>query len=222
MSSKDRGCPQHLKLFGAARCLPDQPTVHVPRGEVGALDVARARPQKLEHLLLIPVNGLRLIVPITRPSWRRLTICRCCQPSWGRFLVGGRPLPLYYSGTFPHTSTIASPYPPHPSGTNGGGECPSPLPFFGCSKASMAASVSPFASPRAPPAVESRFRSAYGARILRYPCAPRIPLLPFVAHVKSITHPPEPYSVRSRPATPLQQPPSAGLLGATTSISCPP
>src|SRR3954452_24515868 len=77
------------------------------------------------------------LTPITRPLWRCLTICRYCQPSWGCFLVGGRPLPLY-SGTFPHTSTtIASSYPPHPSQINGGGECSCPLLFFSCSNASQ-------------------------------------------------------------------------------------
>src|SRR3954464_15810912 len=123
------------------------------------------------------------LTPITRPLWRCLTICRYCQPSWGCFLVGGRPLPLY-SGTFPHTSTtIASPYPPHPSQINGGGECSCPLLFFSCSNARMAASVSLFASrPRAAPAVECHFRSAYSARTLHYPRAPPSPLLPFVPH----------------------------------------
>src|SRR3954468_21622963 len=103
------------------------------------------------------------LTPITRPLWRCLTICRYCQPSWARFLVGGRPLPLY-SGTFPHTSTIASPYPPHPSEINGGGECSCPLLCFSCSKPSMAASVSLFASPRAARTVECHFRLEYSAR----------------------------------------------------------
>src|SRR5215213_3881980 len=86
--------------------------------------------------------------PVTRPSSRRLTICRYRQPAWGRFLVGGRPLPLY-SGTSPHTSTNASSYPPHPSETNGGGECLCPRRFLSCSNASTAASVSLLAHPRA-------------------------------------------------------------------------
>ena len=28
-------------------------------------------------------------------SWRCLTTCRYCQPGWGRFRVGGRPMPVY-------------------------------------------------------------------------------------------------------------------------------
>src|SRR5215207_625010 len=85
--------------------------------------------------------------PLSRPFSRRLTICRYCQPAPGRFLVGGLPLPLY-SGTCPHTSTIASSYPPHPSETNGGGECGCPR-LFSRLKASRAASVSLLAIPRA-------------------------------------------------------------------------
>src|SRR5215217_3958658 len=85
--------------------------------------------------------------PVTRPSSRRLTICRYCQPALGRFLVGGRPLPPH-SGTSPHTSPIASSYPPHPSETIGGGECGCPR-LFSCLKASTAASVSLLAIPRA-------------------------------------------------------------------------
>src|ERR671912_356330 len=87
-------------------------------------------------------------IPITRPFCRCLTICRYCHCALGRFLVGGRPLPLY-SGTSPHTSTIASSYPPHPSETNGGGERLCPPRCLSCSNASMAASVSFLASPRA-------------------------------------------------------------------------
>src|SRR5215211_7823093 len=87
-------------------------------------------------------------VPTTRPFSRCLTICRYRQCARGRLLVGGRPLPLY-SGTLPHTCTIASSYPPHPSDTNGGGECGCPRPLFSCSKASMAACVSLLAIPRA-------------------------------------------------------------------------
>src|SRR5829696_6214954 len=86
-------------------------------------------------------------IPITRPFSRCLTICRYCHCALGRFLVGGRPLPLY-SGTSPHTSTIASSYPPHPSETIGGGECRCPR-LFSCLKASTAASVSLLAIPRA-------------------------------------------------------------------------
>src|SRR5215210_2266317 len=74
-------------------------------------------------------------------------VCRYCHCALGRFLVGGRPLPLY-SGTSPHTSTIASSYPPHPSETIGGGECRCPR-LFSCLKASTAASVSLLAIPRA-------------------------------------------------------------------------
>src|ERR687898_3670683 len=86
--------------------------------------------------------------PIPRPFSRCLTICRYCHcASGGRFLVGGRPLPLY-SGTSPHTSTIASSYPPHPSETIGGGECPIPR-LFTCLKGSTAAPVLLFAFPLA-------------------------------------------------------------------------
>ena len=87
-------------------------------------------------------------IPITRPFSRCLTICRYRQSAPGRFLVEGRPLPRY-SGTFPHTSTIASSYPPHPSDTNDGGECGCPRLLFSCSNASMAACVSLLAIPRA-------------------------------------------------------------------------
>jgi hypothetical protein len=41
--------------------------------------------------------------PLTRPSPRRLTICRYCQPALGRFLVGGAVL-------FPYTLRHLSPH----------------------------------------------------------------------------------------------------------------
>src|SRR5215210_5490016 len=159
-------------------------------------------------------------IPITRPFSRCLTICRYCQSAWERFLVGGRPLPRY-SGTFPHTSTIASSYPPHPSDINGGGECGCPRLLFSCSNASMAASVSLFAIPRAALSrvwlsiKVQRQNSPVSALSWQPPfalCFPR----------KSTTHLPEPCSIGSRLAI---HPPlllSAGQPPATTSRSCPP
>src|SRR5215207_6680751 len=157
--------------------------------------------------------------PITRPFSRCLTICRCRHPAWGFFLVGGRPIPRY-SGTFPHTSTIASSYPPQPSEINGGGECRCPR-RFNCSNASMAPRVSVFAIPRA-----ARKRVSLSISVTRQN-SPALSLSihpPFGLCVprRSTTHPPEPCSPRSRPSEPPPPHQRGGRPLAATSRSYPP
>src|SRR5215218_115561 len=145
--------------------------------------------------------------PVALPFSLYLIISRYCQPAWAFLLVGGRPLPLY-SGTFPHTSTIASSYPPHPSEINGGGErgCPR---RFNCSNASMAAWVSVFAIPRA-----ARTRVSFSISVKRQNSPARSlsmrPPFALCAPRRSTTHPPEPCSPRSRPSAPLPPLLSAG------------
>jgi hypothetical protein len=191
----------------------------VSGGEVSAFYIARTLPQKLNYFPLISINSLRLYT-YNPTIFRCLTIFRYCQPAWGHFLVGGRPLPLY-SGTCPHTSTIASSYPPHPSETNGGGQSGCPR-LFSCSKASMAASARSLLS-RAPLASASGSPSVYSARTLLEWRSLGIPLFAFVPYVSPAAHQPELRSPRSWPTTPLL----LGLvsvrrLRVASSRSCPP